>query len=507
MKLKPIARAVALVGAVLLGSELVYVVVANSVIYSGLIQWAAATSPDRVELGWERAYSAWPGRAHVSGFRLAVQDRVMQLRLTIDEASLDVTLWELFRKRFRASHVHAEGVSFRFLPRSERTPGQAARLAAFPTIEGFPRPAWVPDPALPPMTPEQIDMLWNVQLDDVEGTLSELWILEYRYQGPAHVSGGFALSPLRTLWVGPARLDLEGGTLSAGEHTLSSAFTLAAQVTIAPVDLPSSPGFRVLQTLTASVHCDTALEDLGAADLYLDGLRMRGSGKLAVALQIATGRLMPGSTLAVWLPATAVELRGQSFSGKAQASLSVSEDTKVPTVLAALNGGLSVRLPSMKALETSLSGVTLEAALADNDLSSGPSLQRLFAVVGEARVNDARPITGTLSLTVPVFAQLVLGEGPLIASATAYVTPQYSLVRLKSLTLGDGALEGAAVPGANGWNGAAAGHFGRIRVGLRLHDSALEGALFVLPTWLSTELRAAGIVPEKEPPMPQATAE
>jgi hypothetical protein len=350
------------------------------------------------------------------------------------------------------------------------------------------------------MTPEEIDQLWAVQLDDVDATFDELWILEYRYRGPAEVSGGFALSPLRTLWVGPAQLTLKHGALSAGEHAISSDFTLEAKVTIAPVDLPSAPGLQVLKALTTEVRFDTPLEDLGVADLYLDGLRMRGKGELSAALVVTDGRLMPQSTVTLGLPDTAVELHGQRFSGKARAVLSVSD--KVPSVLATLSGGLGVHLPNTKAIEAKLSGVTLEVILLDNELSSGFSVERFFAVVGEVRVDDARPITGTIGLSVPLFAKLVLGAGPLVASATAYHTPEYTLVRLKSLGLGDGALEGAAVPGANGWNGAAAGHFGTIPLGLKLRNNTLEGVLFAPPTWLSTELLSAGIVPGKEPPGP-----
>lgn len=502
MRLKQLARALGLVGAGLLGVELFYVLVANGVIRSGVIERAAAASPDHVELGWDQAFSPWPGRAHVKGFRVAAQDPVMEFRLTLDEATLDVALWALLHKTFRASNIRAEGLSFRFLARAERTTGEA-RLDAFPPIKGFSRPAWAPDPTPPPLTTEQLAQLWTVHLDDVDATISELWFLEYRYQGAGHLAGGFALSPMRSLWVGPAQLDLDGGTLSAGEHVVSSAFTLGAAVTITPVDLPSSPGLKVLRGLTTSMHFDAPLEDLGVADLYLDGLRVRGTGTLSAALEIAEGRLTPGSTLSVELPATAVAFDGQAFSGQAQATLTVPEATKAPEVLATLSGALAVRLPDLKPVKAELSGVSLQAVLADNDLSSGLSLARMHAVVAEARVPDARPITGALSLLVPFFAKVVLGDGPLVASATAYVTPEYTLVRLKKLTLGDGAFEGAAVPGAQGWLGAAAGHFGRIPLGIRLRNSTVEGIPFTPPTWLNTELLTAGIVPEKEPADPQ----
>lgn len=502
-----------MVGAVLLGTELLYVLAANAVIVSGVIQRAAAASPDKVDLGWNRAYSPWPGRVYVSGFRVGVQDPVMQFRLTIDAAKLDVALWALLHKTFRASHIHAEGVSFRFLTRVDGTAGRERRVEAFPPIEGLPRPALLPKPRPPPLTPAQVEMLWTVQLDDVQASVTELWLLEFRYHGPARVSGGFALSPLRKLWIGPALLDLDGGELRAGEHVISSAFALNAEVTIAPVDLRASPGVRVLQALTTSIHFDTALEDLGAAELYLDGLGAHGSGRLSAALEIAGGRLKPGSTLEASLPGTSLQFEGQRFTGDTHATFSVGDVGDVanePTLLASLRGALSLKLPDMKVVEAGLSEVSAKAILADDDLSSGLSLKRLYAVVGEASVPDARPVTGTIAKLVPffakIFAQIVLGNGPLVASATAYVTPEYTLVRLKHLQLGDAELEGAAVPGADGWTGAAAGHFGSIPLGLRLHHNTVETVLFAPSSWLGFELLKVGIEPElaQQPPALQA---
>ena len=74
-------------------------------------------------------------------------------------------------------------------------------------------------------------------MNNVIADIRELWFDEYRYQGPAHVVGSFALQPLKQLRVGPATLDLQGGALSAGSHVLSSQLTARVTTTIAPVSL------------------------------------------------------------------------------------------------------------------------------------------------------------------------------------------------------------------------------------------------------------------------------
>ncbi len=494
MNWRRFAQAARWLVAVPLALELLYLLVGNAVLFSGVIQRAASAAPQETQLGWDRAYTLWPGRAYVSGFRLRLQDPVIQFRLTIDRAKVDVVLWELLHRRFRASHVRAEGVSYRMLTKVDGTTGREARVAAFPPLEGFARPALLHYPPPPYPSPKELAGLWSVRLDDVEATVDELWFLEYRYHGPAHVWGAFALAPLQRLWVGPALLLLQGGQLDVGEHVVSRAVTARAEVTIAPVDLTSSPGPRVVRALTASMRLDAGLDDLGAAGLYQSGLDVRASGKVSAELRVEDGRLRPGTAIELWLPAADAQLAGYRFTGDCHATLGVLGPAEVPIAGATARGVLLVPLFEKKApLVAALSGLSGELAFADNDLSQGLSLGRLHAVLGEARVRDAQLVTQTVGAVVPLIAPAVLGDGPLVASATAHVTPEYTLVRLGQLKLGASLLEGAAVTGPHGWNGAAAGRFGLIPIGFRLRGGKLETVPFVGTGWLDAELKRAGI--------------
>jgi len=327
----------------------------------------------------------------------------------------------------------------------------------------------------------------------VEATISELWFLEYRYQGPARVQGAFALVPLRRLWVGPAVLTLDGGRLSAGLHPLAASFKARVDLTIAPVDLQAAPGLLLLRALTCSLRFDTAVEDLGVADLYLPGLQAQGSGRLVADWRIVGGRLQPGTALEATVQGGG-QHAGYSFKGDAHAALALDPATKAPTIDAELSGALGGPLLT-GTVAAALSGVTGKLVLEDGDLTRGLRLERFYAVLGEARVADARAVTHAVAGLIPIIGPFVLGDGPLVASATAYLTPAYTLVRLKHLELGEAALVGAAVPGPRGWTGAAVGHFGRLPVGLRLRHSKIEPVLFASHPWLDVELVQAGIEP------------
>lgn len=498
MTWKRIARAGRRIGLGLVALELLYLLLANGLIASGLIERAALASPDVVALGWERAVSPWPGRVYLTGFRLGIEDPVLQFQLTIDSAEVDVVLGDLLHKKFHASRVVARGVGYRSILKVREVAGNEGRLAAFPPLEGFTRPPVLADPMPQPKTEAEVAALWQVQLDDVDASLSELWFLEYRYRGHGRVLGAFGLAPLRRLWVGPALLVLDGGRLEAGEHLVASPFALRAEVALAAVDVAASPGLLVLRTLTASLHVDTPLVDLGAAELYVGGLKARGAGRLAAKLELVAGHLMAGSSLEVWLPATDLQRKGYRFTGAAHARLTVP-GTLAPAADATLHGVLSVPLHGGPVV-AALSGLAAELVLADNDLSTVPSIARLSAALREVRVRDVRTVSQAVATIVPLIAPAVLGDGPLVGSATASVTPGYALVRLEHLHLGDAAFEGAAVAGANGWSGAAAGHFGTLPLGLRLRDSKLESVLFPPRVWLGEELLKSGIAPRAGAP-------
>jgi hypothetical protein len=406
---------------------------------------------------------------------------------------MDIALGDLLRRKFHVTHVRGERVSYRMLGKVDKVEGNEARLAAFPPLEGFGPPGLRPNPMPPWPTAQQLDALWGVQLDDADVDVAELWFLEYRYLGKGHIRGGFALQPLRTLWVGPAVVELDGGALTAGPHVLSSAFTARVSMALAPVELAAAPGLQVLETLGASIHFETPIEDLGAAELYAKGLKARGRGQLAAHLQIQGGRLQPGSALEASLLGLDARLQGFRFTGEAHATLEVREH--VPALRGTLQGALGVPFPGGASATVDLSDFTAALALAEAEPPPNLRLELLSASLGSARIEDASAITQWVGARVPLVGPAVLGSGPLRASATAHVTPASTLVRLERASLGSATFAGAAVARGGGWKGSVGGRFGPIPLGLELRSGAVKAVPFAPPGWLSASLREAGITP------------
>jgi hypothetical protein len=492
---RPALRALAFVLASLCALELAYALAANAVLRSGLIQRAVSGDGGN-GLAWDRAYSPWPGRVCVKGLVLRVQDEEQQFQLTVGRAVVDVVLWELPRKQFRASRVRAEGIGFRYRRKVERAAAGERAVAAFPALAGFASPALLRETPKPLEAEPSMDELlsrWSVRIEGVDAGIDDLWFQQYRYQGPARVRGGFLLAPGRLVWVGPALLELDGGALHAGDHALAPRFTARAAVTFAPYDLAHNHGLQVFRALTGSVLIEAPLADLGAADLHLDGLGVHGAGVLTARLDAAAGLLLPGSSLELRAPAVEVQLQGYRFAGEALAKLWVEHGAADVSARVTLDGALDVPAP---ALTVALTGAVAELSLHDTDLSAGLTLLRLRARLGEVRVGDARAVTRLVSKKIPVLAPLVLGSGPLVASLSAEVTPDSAVVRLLHAELGGARLHGAARAGPEGWSGAAAGRFAKVSFGLRLRDGKLATVPLAGAGWLGPALAAAGLAAE-----------
>jgi len=478
--------------AALVAVELLYLVAVHAVLLSGVIQKAVSADPSATTLGWDRAWSPWPARVYVTNLHLQVQDQTEELALTVEHAKVDVVLWDLLRRKFRASRVEARGVSYRMALKVKSVRGNERRLAAFPPLDDA-RPPLLENPPPPPATSAEIARLWKFELDHVDATIDELWFLEYRYLGPAHVTGGFALDPLRRLWVGPATLWLQGGKLTAGHALVSSRLTGRLDVTVTPTDLPSAEGWLIFRGLSAKLDLDTAIDDLAVADLYVDGLRTRGTGRLSAKMGLASGQLVPGSTCELSVRPTDLAIAGYRYQGTTRARFLVPEDGGAALASATLEGVIDLPWFGEPPARAAVSDVTGHLTLQDDDLTRGLRVRRIRLALADAQIRAAQPIAHKAGDYLPVGAPLLLGDGPLVASARFEAADRPPLVRLDRLTLGEAELHGAAVAGHEGWNGSGEGHLGPLPFGVRVQDSRPQIVLFPGRDWLASELSKLGI--------------
>jgi hypothetical protein len=500
-----IARVAGIALVALVALELLYLLAGNLALSTGLVRRAISGNPDAMLVTHGRAYTLLPGRVHVSDFSMRMQDQNIQFHLTVTHVRVDIDLLALFRKTFRGDHVRCEGVSFRFVHRVRDAVGIEARLAAYPPIPGFARPALFPVPPPPQATQEEIDALWTVRLDDVRVDLRELWFLEQRWEGTGHATGRFELSPMRRLRVGPAELVLDGGELRAGPHVVSKDLRLRLGATVESFDVQSLEGMQVFRPISATVQLEAKDFSPALLALYVQGLKAGGAGSLVADVRIESGRFGSGTRVELEMESARAEVAGFVYAGAPRLTVSFDvagkDEPGVPRIHATVPGAVAVPVSHGGHARVDLTGLRADGTLSGNDIVESITLDKLDARLEEARVVDARSIGSAVMGSLPsFFIQPFLGDGPLVGSAAVDMRKDVTIARLRYASLGLAEIRGAARTSKGGWDGAAAGHIAFLPIGVRLKNSKTEVALFVSDAWLDAELAAAGIRFEGPPP-------
>lgn len=481
----------------LVAVEILYLLAANLALSTGLVQRAISAYPESMLVTHGRAYTVLPGRVHVTDLSMRVQDRNIQFHLTVARLRVDVDVLALLRRRFHGDHVRCEGVRFRFVHRVREAKGMEARLAAYPPIPGLARPALFQVPPPPASTKEEIDDLWTVRLDDVAVDLRELWFLEHRWEGNGRARGRFELSPMRRVQVGPAELLLEGGVLRAGPHVVSEDLRLRVNATVDRFDVPALDGMQVFRPISGAVKLEARDFSPALLALYVPGLTARGAGRLIVDVPIASGRVGNGARVDLEMEAMRAAVRGFVYDGAPTIAASFDAATDraaVPRIHVKAPGSLVVPIPPDGAARVDLLGLRAAVTLSGHDVADGITLEMLSARLEEGRVLDARDVAAAVTGSMPLFfVPLLLGRGPLVFSGGVDSRKDVTIARLLHARLGVGELRGAARTSKGGWDGAAAGRFGFLPIGVRLRDGETEVALFVSRDWLDAELAATGI--------------
>lgn len=286
---------------IVLGFYVLYLLVANVLVGTGLLAKVVNREPEDLRVSWSSAYSLVPGWVTVSDFRFRFQDHNVQFHLAIDHADLRVDLLSLASKRFHLTRVRARGVEVRTRMKVDSTEGREARLAAFPPIEG-----WEGPPLKTPKKPrDPHQKLWVVHLEDVEGSVRELWFLELRWVGEARVRGAFRLHPTRELDVWPAALELQEGELTVGGSQVVHTKPGELFATVHHVDVRVPKGLEILRFVDARARLSGEVASLTPlASLYTEGSDVRASGGVGdvdIDAEIRAGIFSAGSRLALRL--------------------------------------------------------------------------------------------------------------------------------------------------------------------------------------------------------------
>jgi hypothetical protein len=295
-------RLFAALGALALG----YLVLANVLLLTPAVR--AFGSADDMRLGYDWAFSPWPGHIIVKNLSVRFQDHNVQFLIGVERGALDVSLHELLSKRVHLLHVDADNVSYRMRHKVSRVGLEGPRLAAYPPIDGFKDPPLFEGPPSPAIPDSQYH-LWDVRVEDVKASVKEVWILEYRYVGGGVARGNFHVKPARWYEVYPASLELHGGKITLGSVAVAEHANLVIDCRVEGSDPRQLEGLEPFHKIHAAVRGKLEGTDLAFLDAYLGphaGLSARGNGSVTLDAKLERGVAGPGTSIELSSPGGSV---------------------------------------------------------------------------------------------------------------------------------------------------------------------------------------------------------
>ncbi|HEX7672310.1 MAG TPA: hypothetical protein VF395_22095, partial [Polyangiaceae bacterium] len=286
----------------MLGVEVLYLALANCFLNFGLLPKAfEGTNSVKGELG--SGWTILPGRVHIRNLRITIQDHNVQSLIEIARADVVLSLHELPFMVFHATKVRGSGLVFRFRHRVMPESRDFPSVRAVPPIRGFEDPplfeAWVPEPPIP----DDKYNLWTVHLEDVDVHADELWVQQFRYVGKARAVGAFRLKAARTLWVGPAYLDLEPSRIVVDGHDAIDDFGGRIDCTVHPFDVRKPQGLEVLRYISTKLRLRGKIVSGAFVDLFVDPSShvhvQQAGATLAVDATLGHGVIARGSRVAL----------------------------------------------------------------------------------------------------------------------------------------------------------------------------------------------------------------
>jgi hypothetical protein len=482
-----------LLAVVVLGIAAAGTLAVHMIVSTRLLRRWVNGRPEHLLLAYDGA-SAWiPGTIRVRGLAMRGSDPNVQWYFRMEKATISISLVDLLRKRFHATRVRAEGLSFHLREKEKKGQSSASHIALLPPIPGFSDPPLATgEEESPPVSGEKY---WTVAVDDLAADPApDIWVEIYRFRGHARLTGGFTLRPHARVKIGPAAVEfLSGGfTLGADQPILSSAAG-RSDCDIDAFDPEAVKGNEVWSRISGNIRLDGRLDDIRFLNHYIspapEPRLSGGGGKTHFDLRFDHGKARGGAEFE--LARVAARYPKGTLRGRASGRL------KVPA--------WDVEHDNM---EISGSHVALEDIVTSGtahdernwwgrfDITSGRIHNGLSAETAVA-CRDARPLYTLIGTPLPGWAEGILKlEG---VKATARVRFASRLIDMENLEANGEKFHIAGRYRQNGDDrqGAFLIETGILAVGVDIHGTSSSVKLLGARKWFAEEGRSTVQAPPR----------
>jgi hypothetical protein len=270
-----------LLAAVVLALATAGVLAVHVIVSTRLLRGWVNGNPEELLLAYDEASSWIPGVIRIRGLSMRGSDPNVQWFFRMERATISVSLVDLFRRRFHATRVRAEGLVFRLREKQTKKETSAPHAALLPPITGFSDPPLQTSDPETPTTPHK--KYWTVRVEDlIADPTPDIWVEIYRFRGHARVTGGFTLHPHDRAKVGPAAVEfLSGQFLLGPEQAMLTSASGRGDCDIDAFNQDMVKGREVWRKISGNIRIAGRLEDIRFLNHYLRHVpepRLSGGG-------------------------------------------------------------------------------------------------------------------------------------------------------------------------------------------------------------------------------------
>src|SRR5580704_5022570 len=265
-----------------------YPVLGTLFLWTGLFE-RVMRSDDLVVHIEHPSWTLWPGHIHVRSATVLVNGET-QFKLQAKNLLVHVNLFGLLRKHVTVTHLSGDDIHFFVRVRVQDPQGIEQRLAAYPPLTDLPGNPDLIEKKAP--SKDQASSPFSVELEGLDAHVSELWIMEYHYVGPATIRGGFLVGPLR-MRVNASVQDIGPGELRFGEsQVIATSFSGQMSATIPELNPMEHADESFLELVTADAFLKADVQTLEHVSAYVPGTSVEsGAGPFEARVLLSEGRI------------------------------------------------------------------------------------------------------------------------------------------------------------------------------------------------------------------------
>jgi hypothetical protein len=282
-----------------------------------------STQNGRLAFTWDRAWTWFPFRLHVTNLRLNGQSWSQQFEISAPEVSGAIDIPSLLARTVRFNDVRSGDLTVHFRPRPRPDKDDSDLRKYYPEIPGR-------DPTLEAEPVPQQSPGWKfaVDVDSISGK-NELWLGANRMtlegNAAAFVDRQNKHGPLA---VSDGELDITIGSLYVAGRKVSDEGSLAGTFGIDSFIPQENRGAKLLEFLRMDAQIDLPIDGIDFLNSFLTSvadITVNGRGRLTGRLAMAEGRLTPGADVTVEAENLKVDLPPYAVYGTGRVVAKVDE--------------------------------------------------------------------------------------------------------------------------------------------------------------------------------------